>query len=307
MKISVKVPATTANIGPGFDCFGMAIPIYNTVTIEETVVGGVEIELISEDEDVQDLHLPADESNIVYRAIELLYSCVGQTPSAIKVSIDTSIPIAKGLGSSASVIVGALIAANEILGRPADLDALLSIANEVEGHPDNIAPAFLGGFCISSVEEDGSIKHCKIDWPEDWKLTVCIPDYELATHISRSALPEEVKMEDASFNARRTAMLIHALHTQDDELMKLAMQDKLHQPYRIKFVPGLDEVIDSLKHVDNVLGVALSGAGPSILVISKGNNIDNVKEIINTTWEKFRVKADMVTVNVAAEGAQIVD
>ncbi|MEI8377218.1 MAG: homoserine kinase [bacterium] len=305
MKISVKVPATTANIGPGFDSFGMAIPIYNIITIEETVLGGVEIELISKNDDIQELHLPADDTNIIYGAIEQLYACVGQAPSAIKVTIDTNIPIAKGLGSSASVIVGSLIAANELLGRPADLDALLSIANEVEGHPDNITPAFLGGFCISSLEEDGSIKYCKLDWPKNWKLTLCVPDFELSTSISRSVLPEQVSREDAVFNIRRAAMLVHAIHTQDSELMKLAMQDKLHQPYRIRFVPGLEDVMTELRAFDNVLGVALSGAGPSILVISAGNNLDKIIEVIKTTWEKYSVKANINTFDIDTVGAEI--
>lgn len=305
MKISVKVPATTANIGPGFDSFGMAIPLYNIVTIEETVLGGVEIELISKNDDIQDLHLPADDTNIIYGAIEQLYACVGQVPSAIKVTIDTNIPIAKGLGSSASVIVGALIAANELLGKPADLDALLSIANEVEGHPDNTTPAFMGGFCISSLEEDGSIKYCKLDWPGNWKLTLCVPDFELSTSISRSVLPEQISREDAVFNIRRSAMLVHAIHTKDAELMKLAMQDKLHQPYRIRFVPGLEEVMEELKNFENVLGVALSGAGPSILVISSGNNLDKIKEIIKTTWEKYSVKAAINTFDIDNVGAEI--
>lgn len=305
MKISVKVPATTANIGPGFDSFGMAVPIYNIVTIEETVLGGVEIELVSKNDDIQELHLPADDTNIIYGAIEQLYACVGQVPSAIKVTIDTSIPIAKGLGSSASVIVGALIAANEILGKPADLDALLSIANEVEGHPDNITPAFLGGFCISSLEEDGSIKYCKLDWPEDWKLTLCVPDFELSTSISRSVLPEQISREDAVFNIRRAAMLVHAIHTQDAELMKLAMQDKLHQPYRVRFVPGLEDVMEELRNFENVLGVALSGAGPSILVVSSGNNLEKIREVIKTTWEKYSVKANINTFDIDTVGSEI--
>lgn len=305
MKISVRVPATTANIGPGFDSFGMALPLYNTITIEETVLGGVEIELVSKDDEIQDLHLPADDSNIIYRAIEQLYACVGQSPSAIKVTIDTNIPIAKGLGSSASVIVGALMAANELLGRPADLDALLSIANEVEGHPDNTTPAFLGGFCVASLEEDASIKYCKLDWPEEWKLTLCVPDFELSTNISRSVLPEKVDREDAVFNIRRAAMLVHAIHTQDTELMKLALQDKLHQPYRVRFVPGLEEVMEELKNFDNVLGVVLSGAGPSILVITSDSNIDKIKDVINMTWQKYSVKAELTTFALDSQGATI--
>ncbi|MDD3419899.1 MAG: homoserine kinase, partial [Candidatus Gastranaerophilales bacterium] len=218
---------------------------------------------------------------------------------------DTNIPIAKGLGSSASVIVGALMAANELLGRPADLDALLSIANEVEGHPDNTTPAFLGGFCVASLEEDASIKYCKLDWPQEWKLTLCVPDFELSTNISRSVLPEKIDREDAVFNIRRAAMLVHAIHTQDTELMKLALQDKLHQPYRVRFVPGLEEVMEELKNFDNVLGVVLSGAGPSILVITSDSNIDKIKDVINMTWQKYSVKAELTTFALDAQGATI--
>ena len=239
MKVSVKVPATTANLGPGFDCMGMALPIYNTVTIEETVLPGtgIEINVIAEDDTSDELsleHIPMDENSIIYKAVELLYNSIGQTPSELKITVHTQIPVARGLGSSASVIVGGLIAANELLGRPADEAALLSIATEVEGHPDNITPAIVGGLVLTSSEEDGSIVYRKLDWPQEWNLTLCVPEYELATDISRSVLPKEVPIQDAVFNAKRLAMFIQAIHTKDSALMKLALKDKLHQPYRMK-------------------------------------------------------------------------
>ena len=218
MKVSVKVPATTANLGPGFDCMGMALPIYNTVTIEETVLPGtgIEINVIAEDDTSDELsleHIPMDENSIIYKAVELLYNSIGQTPSELKITVHTQIPVARGLGSSASVIVGGLIAANELLGRPADEAALLSIATEVEGHPDNITPAIVGGLVLTSSEEDGSIVYRKLDWPQEWNLTLCVPEYELATDISRSVLPKEVPIQDAVFNAKRLAMFIQAIHT----------------------------------------------------------------------------------------------
>ena len=159
MKVSVKVPATTANLGPGFDCLGMALPIYNTITVEETVLPGtgIEINIIDETNEMDIISIPTDENNIVYKAIELLYNSIGQEPAELKITINTQIPVTRGLGSSASVVVGGLIAANELLGRPADEAALLSIASEIEGHPDNVAPAILGGFVFSSLEEDGSV------------------------------------------------------------------------------------------------------------------------------------------------------
>lgn len=311
MKISVKVPATTANIGPGFDCMGMALPIYNTVTIEETVLpgSGVQINVIAENESADELsleHIPMDENSLIYKAVELLYNSIGQTPSELKITIHTEIPIARGLGSSASVIVGGLLAANELLGRPADEAALLSIATEVEGHPDNITPAIVGGLTISSSEDDGSIVYRKLEWPQEWNLTLCIPEYELATDISRSVLPKEVPMADAVYNAQRMAMFIQAIHTKDSKLMKLALKDRLHQPYRTKLVPGLEKIIENLKHEENVLGCVLSGAGPSILIISEKNNLDKIKSVVREVWNDLNVKAEILTVPVENNGATVI-
>ena len=311
MKISVKVPATTANLGPGFDCFGMALPIYNTITLEETVLPGtgVEINVISEDETVDDFsveHLELNENSLVYKAVELLYNSIGQTPSELKITIHSNIPIARGLGSSASVIVGGLLAANELLGRPADEAALLSIATEVEGHPDNITPAIVGGFVISSQEEDCSVVYKKIDWPEEWNITVCIPEYELPTDISRSVIPETISIKDAIFNAKRTAMFVEAIKSKDENLMKYALQDKLHQPYRMKLVPGFDAIIGSLRHEENVLGCVLSGAGPSIIVISTRNNLDKIHSIIKETWNNLNIKSVIKTLSVENNGAEII-
>lgn len=311
MKISVKVPATTANMGPGFDCLGMALPVYNTVTIEETVLPGtgVEINVIADSDSIDQLsldHIPLDENSIVYKAVELLYNSIGQTPSELKITIHSNIPVARGLGSSSSVIVGALIAANELLGRPADEVALLTIACEIEGHPDNITPAIVGGLVISSQEDDGSVVYRKLDWPDEWAVTVCVPDFELSTDIARSVLPSEVPMKDAIFNAKRLAMFVEAVHTKDSALMKLALQDRLHQPYRMKLVPGLDSIIENLKHFDDVLGCVLSGAGSSILIISEKNNVDKIKDIVKETWANKNIKCEIRTLSVENNGAQVI-
>lgn len=311
MKISVKVPATTANIGSGFDCLGMALPLYNTITIEETVLPGtgIEINVLNDNASEDDLlteHIPMDENSIIYKAVELLYNSIGQSPSELKITVQSQIPIARGLGSSASVIVGGLLAANELLGRPADEVALLSIATEVEGHPDNVTPAIVGGLVLSSQEDDGTILYRKLEWPEEWAITVCVPDYELSTDISRSVLPKEVPMEDAVFNAKRLGMFVQAVNTKDTELLKYALQDRLHQPYRMKLVPGLEQIIDNLKHEENVLGCVLSGAGPSILIISHKNNLDKIKSIVKETWESMNVKVNIMTMPVEKDGAQII-
>ena len=312
MKVSVKVPATSANLGPGFDCLGLALPIYNTITIEETVLPGtgIEINLMSEEEVIDEMifdNIPKDENNIVYKAVEMLYNSIGQEPSELKINIQTQIPITRGLGSSASVVVGGLIAANKLLGSPADETALLSIATEVEGHPDNVAPAILGGFVLSSQEDDGSITCQKLTWPDEWDLTVCIPDFELSTNIARSVLPENVPLKDAVFNAKHLAMLVHAINNKDKKLMKLALHDKLHQPYREKLIPGMKEIMEAFKHEDGVLGCVLSGAGPSILVISHKYDLDKIKQTVRDIWEGQSIKTDIRTMKIEQKGAIILD
>lgn len=309
MKVSVKVPATTANLGPGFDCLGLALPIYNTITVEETIMPGtgIEINIIDETNEQDIISIPTDENNIVYKAIELLYNSIGQTPDELKITINTHIPIARGLGSSAAVVVGGLLAANKLLGSPADEAALLSIASEIEGHPDNVTPAIVGGFVIASLEDDGSVLYRKLPWPKDWKITVCIPDYELATDIARSVIPKEIPLKDAIFNLKHSAMLIEAVNTADQELMKFALNDRLHQPYREKLVPGMKEIKKALKHEENVLGCVLSGAGPSLLVVSAGNNLDRIKETISKTWLDLNVKSEIYTLDVEQSGAVVID
>ena len=312
MKVTVKVPATSANIGPGFDCLGLALPIYNTVTIEETVLPGtgIEINLLSENEVLDEMifdNVPKDENSIVYKAVEMLYNSIGQEPSELKINIQTQIPITRGLGSSASVVVGGLIAANKLLGSPADLAALLSIATEVEGHPDNVAPAILGGFVLASQEDDGSIITEKLNWPEDWDITVCIPDFELSTNIARSVLPENVPLSHAVYNAKHLAMLIQAVNSKNEKLMKAALHDKLHQPYREKLVPGMKEIMEAFKHEDGVIGCVLSGAGPSMLVISHKYDLDKIKSTVRDIWEGQSIKSDIRTLKIENKGAEIIE
>ncbi len=312
MKVSVKVPATSANLGAGFDCLGLALPIYNVVTIEETILPGtgVEINVLYQDNSgIEDVigHIPTDENSIIYKAVELLYNSIGQTPSELKINIQTNIPLTRGLGSSAAVIVGALMAANELLGNPADESALLSIATELEGHPDNVAPAIVGGLVLSSLEDDGSVLYRKLNWPEDWVITVCVPDIELSTDISRSVLPETVPMADAVFNAKHVGMFIHAVNTCDCELMKASLLDRLHQPYRAKLVPWLDEISSLIKHDDDIFGCVLSGAGSTVIVISKNSAVDKVKQKISEAMLNCNIKADVKTLKIENNGASIIE
>ena len=310
MKVSVKVPATSSNIGPGLDCFGMALPIYNTITIEETVLPGtgIEINVMSEEDTIDEMvfdAIPKDENNVVYKAVEMLYNSIGQEPSELKINIQAQIPVARGLGGSASIVVGGLLAANKLLGSPADEAALLAIATEVEGHPDNVVPAILGGVVLSNQELDGTVTYCKLNWPKDWDITLCIPDYELLTNISRSVLPSQVPMEDAVFNATHLAMLVQAINTADEKLMRLSLKDKLHHQYREKLVPGMKEIMEAFKHEDGVLGCVLSGSGPALMIISHKYDLDKIKTKVRDIWEYQNVKAEIRTVKVEEQGAVV--
>ncbi len=307
MKVSVRVPATSANIGCGFDSFGLALPIYNTITIEEMVLpgSGIEINVINKENQEKIINVPTDKNNIIYQSIEFLYNFIGQVPSELKITIETSIPIARGLGSSASLVVGGLLAANELLSNPADESVLISIATEIEGHPDNVVPALIGGFTASCTEEDGRVIARKLPWPNDWCITACIPDYELSTEIARSVLPESVPIKDAIFNLRRTALMVDAIYTHDEKLMQTVLKDRIHQPYRTKLVPGLEEITNNLKFINGVMGSVLSGAGPSILVISKKEVLEEVKSTVLKTWQDIDVGAKVLTLPLETEGAKV--
>ena len=307
MKAIVKVPATVANLGCGFDSFALALPIYNTIIVEETVMpgSGIEINVLSENGQEVIKDVPTDKSNIIYKAIDLLYSHMGQVPSELKITVKTGIPTTRGLGSSASVVIGGLVAANELLGCPADNDVILSIAAEVEGHPDNAVAAFVGGVTISSQEDNGSVIYRKLPWPKEWRVTTCVPDYELSTGVSRSVLPENVPMKDAVHNLKRSAMFVEAVYTKDIELMKLALKDRLHEPYREKLVPGMKEIKENLKHIEGMIGCTLAGAGPSLLIISENKNLENIKEIISNTWNEMNINSKIQTHQIEEIGTVI--
>ena len=309
MKVKVKVPATTANFGPGFDCLGMALPLYNEITVEETVMpgSGVSIQILNKNNDDGVLFIPTDENNIVYKSIELLYNSIGMSPSELKITIDTNIPLTRGLGSSASVIIGGIMAANKLLGEPADEAAILTIAREVEGHLDNIVPAFAGGFCLSADEDDGNIVYQKLNWPKEWKINICVPDFELATNISRSVLPESYKLKDVTYNLSHLGLLLKACEKEDCELLKKALKDKLHEPYREQLVVGLDKIRDNFKNNNDVYGTVLSGAGPSVAVISNNDMVGEVHENVKQIWSDLNIKSHVFTFDIENNGATFVE
>ncbi len=303
MEIKVKSPASSANLGPCFDCAGIALPLYNIVKTKKTNDGKIVV-IIDEKGDVR--RFEVDEKNIIFQSFKKFHEKTNTQMIGYEVNVETKIPIARGLGSSASVIAGALIGANELNGKPLSEHDLINIAASIEGHPDNTTPALTGGFVVASIEDDGTVLYEKIKWCDDWKISVCIPDYKLLTELARSVLPKEINFKDAVYNIQKSAQLITAITNGNEDIMRSALKDRIHQPYREKLIPGMVDIIEKLREEQNVLGCVLSGAGPTLAVITKGDNIDNVKQIVHKIWYDLDIKYQIMTFDPTNQGATVI-
>lgn len=303
MEIKVKSPASSANLGPCFDCAGIALPLYNIVKTKKTNDGKIVV-IIDEKGDVR--RFEVDEKNIIFQSFKKFHEKINTQMIGYEVNVETEIPIARGLGSSASVIAGALIGANELNGKPLSEHDLINIAASIEGHPDNTTPALTGGFVVASIEDDGTVLYEKIKWCDDWKISVCIPDYKLLTELARSVLPKEINFKDAVYNIQKSAQLITAITNGKEDIMRSALKDRIHQPYREKLIPGMVDIIEKLREEQNVLGCVLSGAGPTLAVITKGDNIDNVKQIVHKIWYDLDIKYQIMTFDPTNQGATVI-
>ena len=303
MEIKVKSPASSANLGPCFDCAGIALPLYNIVKTKKTNDGKIVV-IIDEKGDVR--RFEVDEKNIIFQSFKKFHEKINTQMIGYEVNVETEIPIARGLGSSASVIAGALIGANELNGKPLSEHDLINIAASIEGHPDNTTPALTGGFVVASIEDDGTVLYEKIKWFDDWKISVCIPDYKLLTELARSVLPKEINFKDAVYNIQKSAQLITAITNGNEDIMRSALKDRIHQPYREKLIPGMVDIIEKLREEQNVLGCVLSGAGPTLAVITKGDNIDNVKQIVHKIWYDLDIKYQIMTFDPTNQGATVI-
>jgi len=289
----VRVPATSANLGPGFDCMGVALNLYITAEYEETDSGFV-IEILDESRS----YVPTDSNNLIYRACEMVFSKAGKTLSGIKVRVSSDIPVTRGLGSSSSGIVTGLVGANHILGEPFSKDELLCMAFELEGHPDNVTPALMGGFTVSFYDKQ-KIAHAKCEVSDNLRFGAMIPDFYLQTKKSRNLLPRYVSFRNASYNISRASMLSLAMERGDEKLLSLCFRDKIHQRYRFPYIKSGEYIIRTARRA-GALGAYLSGAGPTIMsVVSKDcTSFEyNMNELIKTNlknWRLVMLEADNV-------------
>ena len=301
MSITVTVPATTANIGVGFDCLGAALTMANefqfavvdTDTKLKITVEGAEAHKVS-----------TDENNLIYRSLLELYQQIGQTPPNLEITIKLGIPLSRGLGSSATAIVGGLLGANSLAGNPLTREDIMNIAIEAEGHPDNVVPALLGN-CLLSVKNNAEWQICPIPWHQNIIPVVAIPDFELSTETARSVLPTKYSRGDAIFNISRMGLLVRALATNNSQWLTQALADKIHQPYREQLITGYSQVRQAAVSA-GAYGMVISGAGPTLLALTNPTYSDRVVESMTQAWANIGIKATTRSLAIDTEGAKVV-
>jgi len=281
MFVSARVPATSANMGAGFDALGIALSLYNTVSVKETESG-----LFIENKRPGEF-TPKGENNLIYRSVKRVFDEVGYKEKGLFISQDSEIPMTRGLGSSSACVIGGMLCANVISGRKLSYGDILDLACEMEGHPDNVTPALYGGFCVA-VRSGGHTlaKSVKIEKPTQFYAMV--PDFFVSTKKSRVALPKSVSHKDAAFNAGHAALFSVALSTGDFEKLRVAVKDKLHQPYRAAYIDNMEEIF-SEAYKNGAYAVWLSGSGPTIIAMCDKENqsfSENMNAYFNSVGEK---------------------
>ena len=299
-SIVVKIPASTANLGPGFDALGMALSLY--AWLELTVAEQTEIHLYGDGME----GIPTDHNNLVYKVAQSVFAKVGIPEQALKISMYSEIPLTRGLGSSASAIVGALVAANALLGNKLTSDELFHMATELEGHPDNVGASIFGGIVISSWDEV-TAPYVKLTPPSTLETLVIVPDFQLSTEKARHALPAQYSKADVVFNIGRSSLLVAALASGQLDLIRFAMQDRVHQPYRAALIPGMEYILEQATN-KGALGVALSGAGPTLIafVDSQSTQQEELEQFLLQCMKKEGITATTMWLTPDIYGARVI-
>lgn len=293
MRFQVKVPATSANIGSGFDVMGMALSVYNVFEVEEIkenseiIFEGFELEYSNRD-------------NIFYKSMILLLDKYKYKYNGFKITLkENNIPIARGLGSSSSCIVGGLIAANKIMKNKITKEELVKIATDIEGHPDNVSPAILGGLVVTVVEDD-KLYYNKVDISEDIVFSCYIPNFKVSTEEARKILPKKIKLSDGIYNVGHSMLTLLAFINKDYDLLKISCRDKFHQNYRGSLIEGYENILCKFDNY-GAMGTFISGSGPTIIGIFKseymGNTIKMEKDLKN--------EVKLINLIVDNKGAQV--
>lgn len=281
MAVKILVPATSANVGAGFDALGLALSLHNTVTMEEWD----KLDIMASDGSL----VPTGTSNLIYRSAKAVYEQLGKPIKGLRIRQENPIPMARGLGSSSACIVAGILGANALLGSPLTKRQMLTLATSIEGHPDNVAPAMLGGF-VSSVFDEGQVFTARKEINEELAFAAFIPNFKLLTEKARAALPKTVDRRDAVYNLSRAALATAAFCDGDYELLRVATKDALHQQYRLPLIPGGERVFEIAWDL-GAYAVYISGAGPTIMAVVHRDNCEFFEKAEEALLEQLETMA----------------
>lgn len=300
MTATISVPATTANLGPGFDCIGAALTLHNEFEFSLLDAGEpLQIEATGLEAD----RVTCDQTNLAYRSFVKLFEAIDRPVPPVRIAIDLNVPLARGLGSSATAIVGGLLGANALAGSPLSQEAVMKLAIAIEGHPDNVVPALVGG-CQLAAEANSDWAICAIDWHCEIVPIVAIPNFELSTAEARSVLPQTYSRADAIFNMAHFGLLLRGLETHRADWLKVALQDRIHQPYRKVLIRGYD-AIEQAATAAGAYGLVISGAGPTLLALATIDRASDVATAMQDAWGSIGVESQVQILAIDPQGARI--
>ncbi len=301
-KITITVPATTANLGAGFDCLGAALSLYNkfTFTLVESADPPESLKITVTGAEAA--RVTTDATNLAYQAFCAVYQSLGKPVPGVAIDLELGIPLARGLGSSATALVGGLLGANYLAGNPLTTKAIQDLAIQLEGHPDNVVPALVGGCRLSATKEDGTWEICDVPWLPEIVPVVVVPDFELSTAAARAVLPSTYSRGDAIFNIAHLAMFLRGLDTGKATWLETGLQDCIHQPYRQNLIPGY-EAIRQAAIAQGAYGLVISGAGPSLLALTDAARAGAVGEAIAATWHNLNIQSEIHILKIDHQGA----
>ena len=305
--LKVRVPATSANLGAGFDTLGMALSLYNIVTVKRALPPGEFIaEVSGEGAGEKSEKKPSDvKSNLIIKSYLDACSQWGvAVPKGFEMHANNAIPMYRGLGSSASAVVSGVLIAKELNRVDASEGELLRVMTKIEGHPDNVAPCLLGGMTVGCWDGN-DLRYVRLpSLPSDMYVVVAVPDVKVKTSDARESLPEMVNFSDAVFNVGRSALMAAAWATGRWDMLSWAMDDRLHQKYRAKLFPGGEVIMSRVRAIPGCMGVAISGSGPSVLALSLGKP-RKVAETMCRTFSEHGIESLFFVLEGSAEGAKV--
>jgi homoserine kinase len=299
--VGVDVPATTANIGPGFDCLGAALDLNNRFELRVIEGGGERFDLIIEGSEGS--HLRGGPDNLVYRSAQRVWREAGEEPVALEARVQLAVPPARGLGSSATAIVAGLMGANALVGEPLSQEKLLELAIDIEGHPDNVVPSLVGGLCMTARAASHRWRVVRCEWDPSVKAVVAIPAIRLSTSEARRAMPRSIPIPDAVLNLGALTLLLQGLRSGNGDLIADGLHDRIHEPYRWGLIQGGRAVREAALEA-GAWGCVISGAGPTLLALAGPSVAEAVSDAMVKAWEAEGVSSSGAVLDIQMNGSR---